>query len=1367
MIAALRPLLLVCALWLSGGSALAQEVPKQAFRYGYEDGLSQVGVLGVVQTRDGRLWVATGEGVTIFSGGSFQHLFRGEDEEIEKGLRSDYIYALFHDRDDQVWVGTSGGGASLYSGRDAEAGARFLAHAPGDGKRDLASLDVLSFAQDAQGRVWIGSAAGLFVVAAKGGGLVLDAAATEALAAFEGDKIYAIHPLEDGSALIGTEKRGFWLFTPGGEARALSSAGPEAPEGLGDEARKIFQDREGRIWAGFNSVDDKLPGGLLLYDPQAQALTPAPFTTPFEARGVMSIAQGGDGRLWFGTRKLGIYVLDPRSGAVEHYGAEEHEAYRLSNPHVSALTPDATGRMWAGAWNGGLNSFSMAPDVFETYVAASAGAGRKLSSLIWALEEHEGGLWVGSAGGLTRLDLRTRRLTTVEPSRETRKKAIWSLLSDGDRLLLGVGDASGLFAYEPKTGLISPVRGEDGEILLKGQTIRVFLRDSAGDVWAGTNADGLYKLEAGTLRILAHYDAPAGGGDGIPILPGRQIRALSERPDGSLWIGADAGLVRLDPRTGAFETFAGRGRLPDDNVRAVYEASDGRVFVATGGGLGILTAQMERIRFIRNSDAFRSKMLYSLLPDDLGKLWISSNNGLIRYDVATGAEEAYRVSDGLQGQEFNFNAFERLSDGRIAVGGVKGISIFDPRRLEINLAPPVLSLLIKDRELAEPAAGGGVLALGAAPQSLAYRIGVRHYDEPRANRLFVKLEPFDKEFKPFAGSTHDLHHDNLPAGTYRLSYYGVSPAGVETERVTLSFSVQPGFYASWPMLLAYLLAGLGTLAALVFLRTRQIRLRNAELEATVAEKTEALQASNQALQEQAAERARFYARASHEIRTPLALIRAPARSLLEEDLPEEKRRDLARLVQRASDRLLQVSDEMMAVAKDGARMAPGRATVDLRGFLEPICRLYAESARLKGLEFSYEIQGPQAATFDLAAAETALHNLLSNAVKHGTPPLRLKLLAALRDERLEIRLSDDGPGLPEEVLRRLRAFRETPLDPPPSHGLEILAAAILKAGGDLQVDAEKREIAALLPAHAQGAPRAPEEEEASRADLLSGAAEGSAFDASGEEPAGRILIVEDDRDLREYLVSLISPLAPVCAVASVAAARRALERSTIDLALCDVMLPDGSGFDFAQHLKTHEDSSHTPLIFLTALQDLTSYRRALEVWADDYLTKPFEAGELLAKIEIRLRAQAATRAWLLKELQARDPEAAEPEPPAQGPRLSPLDRRIAKAFQAFLEENLGNAEADLAMAAAACGMSPRNLQRKLAALYGESFSALTIRARMERAQKLLAEGRGVGETALACGYRNLASFSRQFKTTHGVTPSEFAERSRSGEPHPV
>ncbi len=203
-------------------------------------------------------------------------------------------------------------------------------------------------------------------------------------------------------------------------------------------------------------------------------------------------------------------------------------------------------------------------------------------------------------------------------------------------------------------------------------------------------------------------------------------------------------------------------------------------------------------------------------------------------------------------------------------------------------------------------------------------------------------------------------------------------------------------------------------------------------------------------------------------------------------------------------------------------------------------------------------------------------------------------------------------------------------------------------------------------------------------------------------------------------------------------------RLAFNLVLCDVMLPDGNGFDLIQETKENPDTSYIPAIFLTALSDLASQRKGLEAWGDDYLTKPFDLSELKTKILIRLRNIEAVRAHV------RGQRAAVPQEKLVS--LAPADDRLVSKIEESIAGGLSEVSFSIEDVAKHCAISKRGLQRKIDALYGLTFSDLLGQRRMEQASKLLLSGMSVKEVCNACGYRHSSSFSRRFKQHFGELP---------------
>ena len=1282
----------------------AAEAPKKALQLTIDQGLSQSTVGSVYIAQDGRIWFATGDGISIHDGQGFDYLYR--NAQSRDGLQGNYTRTLFEDRDGQIWVGTYGGGISVF-GQDA----RFLFGFQKE-HGEIPAIDIYDFAQDDQGAIWVASEAGTFRLTRGANGYALDMAGLPELLAHASAR--NVHVARSGQIYVATAEEGLLRFDPA--ANSLTQYTPETSDFPARAVHSLIELETGTLWIGTEDA------GVVRFSPQEGRFdTPVMLPDP----NIPALLQASDGRFWFGSDANGVFVYDPKNGAVENYRFREGQPFRLSSNSILALAEDGMGRIWIGTADGGASSVSVFRDSFETYYPDSAGILGPVSGVIWSIEDGtRGDLWIGTKRGLSRFWQSEHRFETIDLG--DGPKDVRAILRRGETLLLAVRDR-GLVAFDPETLVLRDVTDAEGKNLFDGVYIRLLVQARDGTLWVGTHS-GVFHLDR-DLNLLRHFKADGASG----ALPHARTRAIYEAADGTIWIGSSGGLSRYDPKTERFFTWSGPDFLPDDDVRAVFQATPTTVYAATQGGFSILDLARGTARFVQRQHGLPNETLYALLPDGKGAVWITTNNGLARFDLATEEIRVYRARDGLQGAEFNFNAHKVLADGRIVVGGINGFSMFDPEQITTNILPPRLVLYGGDELRRNPP--DGRTASANAPETLSLKFGVHHYDEPGENRLRWRLEPVDRDWNVARGVSHPILRENLPAGDYTLRAVGLSPAGVESPELTLRFRVAPSPWVRWYALAGYGLLAALAVAALLSLRTAQVRKRNAELEAQVAEKTRELQASNAALQAAAQERANFYCRTAHEIRTPLSLIRAPLQNILQGKALSARDRHDAELIDRATQRLVQITDEMAAVSQGKAKIRSGQASVDIAAFLEPILTLYRESAETKGARLVTASLPRMAVTFDPAAAETILHNMLSNAVKNTPSGGTITFSCAVRAERLDLAIRNDGPGLPPAALLNLMDYATRDDLPPAQRGIELIGASVRAAGGSLEATAEEAALLVCLPAHSTG-----EEDRAKTP-------------ATGRE---RILVVEDDRDLREYLSELLSPLAEVQTVASLGAARRAVEGQIVHLVLCDVNLPDGCGLDFGKRLKEEIETSHIPLVFLTARSDEPSYLKGLDVWADDYLTKPFQPSELLAKIRIRLRAVTRMREYLVKQI-ARDFPGAE-----DNPTLPPADARFVERFQAFLDAQIGNPAASIEEAAAHCGASKRALQRKLDALYGQSFSTLLITARMARAAELIREGAKISEVAAVCGYTNHSGFSRAFRDVHGSSPTEFRKAIEDG-----
>ena len=1269
--------------------------PKHATRISLDEGLSQTTVTAILQARDGRIWFATGDGVNLFDGTSFQYLFRKLGN--PNGLQSNSANALFQDKSGAIWVGTLGGGLSKFKEDGTHLASFSLTN------ESLPSNDIYDITQSPDGAIWVATGVGV--------ARLLPGEPTFArIYSLPREATQTLLALPDGSILIGTATNGLIRLSP--EERQTESFTRETSSLPGNAIAALLLDRAGRVWIGTQD------GGPARFTPETNSID-TPFTLPDPD--IEAIAEGFDGRLWFGSSSTGLFVWDPLTGALENHRANPAIYHRLASDRILSLAPDRTGRMWVGTYGSGAASLSQFADSFTSFKADPNGQDGPRSGVIRSLAEApDSGVWVGTRDGLYRLDRATSRFREL-PLRTapTQASDVGALLAEPNGLLIAA-NPHGLMRYTPLTGAV-PVTapGASKAPLFTKDYIRLLMRDTQGRLWVGT-VNGLVLLASDNSE-LARFSGAGGAGD----LPSDRIRALYEAPDGTIWVGTSAGLSRYLPQTSSFETLSGPDILPEGDVRALLQIDPDTLLVATGGGLSRIDLPTRTARFILRNDGLPNETLFSLMPDAKGDVWITTNNGLARYSPGSGAIQSFYSRDGLPSNEFNFNAYARLTDGSIAVGGIDGVALFDPIRLSPNSLPPITSLRINPPQSAHQ-------HRLTPPNSLDVTIGLRHFDDPKRNTLRWRLDPIDTQWSSANGPTHTITRDALPAGNYTLRYIAVSAGGAIAPEGQFTFRIAQSPFKSWYAYLAYCALLVLSLWAFATLRIAQISRRNEDLSAKISDQTRALEDANARLQNADIERARFYARTAHEIRTPLSLIKAPLQKILASPTLEPNERRLVQMIERAAKRMVQLIDEIASVAQEKSAIPSGQATVDLDRFFAPIIALYRDTAVSRGQSLIATHSGPATATFDIGAVETITHNLLSNAIRYAPEGTHIHLITTFNEAALTLRVANGGAGLTPPQIAHLTAYATDPTLPLATRGLELIGSAVLRAGGTLTVDPTRPDITITLPAFFT--------------------AEDPAATASR---AARILIVEDNAELRDYLLTLTSAIAVPTAVGSLKAARRAVLRNNFELILCDVVLPDGSGFDFAQTVKTDPDTSHIGLVFLTALADAASRREGLNAWADGYITKPFEAEDLLTKLRIRLRAHDRLRAHLAVRALSDTPHIA----PDSSPSIDvvPLDQRLLAQFQSYLEDNYADPEASLTEAAKHCAMSKRALQRKLETLYHKSFSALLIETRMAHASAHLRAGTSATETAERCGYSTLSSFSRQFKDHFGQSPRDFVK----------
>jgi signal transduction histidine kinase/CheY-like chemotaxis protein len=523
---------------------------------------------------------------------------------------------------------------------------------------------------------------------------------------------------------------------------------------------------------------------------------------------------------------------------------------------------------------------------------------------------------------------------------------------------------------------------------------------------------------------------------------------MAEDLHGNLWIGTiGGGLNLLDRRTGRFHHYRRDGRDPsslsDDTIYALHADAEGTVWVGTaGGGLDRVIGSSDRPAAVRfKSDArlanMPSQVVYGIESDRAGRLWLSTNNGLVRLDPRSGASQLLREAHGLQADEFNFNAHYRGRDGALYFGGNGGFNAFLPDAAAAPDSPPprlaLTSVAILNQELPLPQLPGAdrPLALAHDDKLVTFQFAALDFISPANNRYAYRLDGFDRDWVD-AGPLHRATYTNLDSGEYVFRVRASNADGIWSEQ-DLAIPVHVAA-APWNTLTARLLYVavavliLGYLLRLQRLRRERELRYSRELEETVQLRTHELEERNHQLLVLSRAKSDFVARMNHELRTPMNGVLGMSELLLDARLDPVQRR-FVEGIHRSADSLLAIVDDVLDFSKlEAGRLQLAPVDCDLVELVEQTAEMLAARASAKNIELLCDSPAkplPRVRA-DVVRLRQVLVNLGGNAVKftdRGEVTLRVTSPGPDGD-RLRVRLEVVDTGIGIEPENQSKIFEE-------------------------------------------------------------------------------------------------------------------------------------------------------------------------------------------------------------------------------------------------------------------------------------------------------------------------------------------------------
>lgn len=767
-----------------------------------------------------------------------------------------------------------------------------------------------------------------------------------------------------------------------------------------------------------------------------------------------------------------------------------------------------------------------------------------------------------------------------------------------------------------------------------------------------------------------------------------------------------------------------------------------------------------------------SNVIYGILEDAYGRLWISTNQGLSCLNSESGKFRNFTIMDGLQGNQFNAGAYCRKDNGYMLFGGVNGITSFRPETLIDNpYAPkPVINKLFVHNKEVLPDDETGILkesityvnriTLSSSQNSFAISFVVSNYIAGKHNTFTYKLEGYDNVWYK-QNDISLVSYSNLPAGDYTFCIKAANNDGKWNEEpAILHIHILPVWYSTWWALSLFALS----FALLVFGIVRFFWLRKsmqAEIRMERLDKEKREEISQMKI--------RFYVNISHELRTPLTLIVAPLQELLDRISGHWEHEQLL-YVQRNTNRLLHLVNQLMDFRRAELGIFELRAVYSNAYKRILNCFMNYESlSKRKDIDYNFytELQDKNV-LFDENYLDLIANNLLSNAFKYTEVGESIIVKLYIEDDNLVLQVIDTGIGIPLEKQEKIfeRFYQIENGREGSGIGLSLVQRLVELHHGRIVLQSEVGKGSTFTIYLPQDESVYTQEELLGRSgdegeqrvystnanDIYIGDDEKFGEEVSTDEEnckRGTILVVEDNRELRQYLVNGLSALFDILETENGQKALDILKDKDVDLIITDVMMPVMDGVRLCKLVKQNLRTCHIPVYMLSAKVDIKYQLEGLQVGADDYIAKPFSMEVLRTKIlnMLRTRYRIFERYSNMTEIR--------PEKLTS----NTMDEELLRKAIAVVEKNMDNVEFSTEQFAREMNMSRSNLHLKLKAITGKSAIDFIHKIRFNRACQLLKEGKyTVSEISFMVGYNTPSYFAARFKKYIGCLPTEYGKK---------
>ncbi|MCL6218082.1 two-component regulator propeller domain-containing protein [Zunongwangia pacifica] len=1081
---------------------------------------------------------------------------------------------------------------------------------------------------------------------------------------------------------------------------------------LNDDAiRSLVEDNQGLLWIGTRN------SGLNILDPNSlsdegeikiQSFCPKTDGSSVFNRNILNLFKDSNGNIWIGT-EAGLDFVDPKGEAIQLIDHSTNDDIQISHDRVKAITKGKDDNIWIGTDGGGINTYSQTSKQF-----GKLNINLPSDLVLSLLEDSKENLWIGTyRKGISKYNLKTKKLTTYLDTK----------VSDGS-------------------------------------DVRSIFEDLAGNIWVGTNRGGLYQYNPKKDNFIY-----------IDELGKLDIRDIVQKDPEEIWLATYGnGVIKYNFKTGESSGFhTQNANFPINIIFSIEFIDKNTLLVGTmNEGLLKLNINNKKAERFSMNDGLSNNTINSIIRDLSGNFWIGTNNGISLYDLKSNSIRNLNNFNNIQESEFNIGASLLTQDGILLIGGNKGLNIFDTRDLS-NPVKTNFPTVFKDLEIY-----GERISLGDSTQTvldksiflsdtlkISYNQALFSLDfaslkYPKSDNIEYSyfLEGYNDHWINIKNAKR-INFSQLPPGNYKLKLKTNDNDYLESYS-QLFIEVIPPVWRTIPAYIAYFIISILLIWFGLNYYAEKVKLK----QSLIFEKNQ-----RQLEQDLNEERLRFYTGFSHELKTPLTMILAPVESLLIEIRKKEHVNNL-RIIEKNAKTLLNRINKLLDFRQTEEGLNKLNITKnDLAESLLKWTEMYEPIAKKKDIEIIKNIDLEKSTIYcDVDKIHIIFNNLMSNALKYTSKGDQIKIKLKEKANGYQFSIKDNGAGISAKILPRIFDWYyhsdEKIKKDGSGIGLALSKRFIELHGGKINAKSIENQYTVFKVFLPKGTPSHSENTDTPEVaefikkttDLLN---ENKELESRAllypDTDRELILLIDDNPDIHHYLSSILKEKYDLLHALNGQEGLNMAIMHVPDLIISDIMMPIKSGIDLTSTLKSRKETTHIPIILLSAKDAQESIVIGYKEGADDYITKPFSIAILEARIRNLLDRKFSLQKNLLQK------EGSENTNNVVKNEQVKIEKEFLKKFEEKVHTHIQVQGKLVELISEEMGMSRASLYRKIKALTGKSINEYIRDIKLDKALYLIEkEGVNISIAALEVGFNNPKYFRKIFREKFGQLPSEFS-----------